>query len=165
MKDASHTNQIPNLRRIEGQIKGIQTMVEDGKYCVDILNQIKATIVPLANTGYPIFHISEPSLLNNLIILIGTITGLLYFFFSKEQTGNFGKLTRVGIYFLMISFGASFGFAVMGRISLLIGRFVDLITYSKAEHHHATLWILVIMVIILAYSAFMDSKKPKNDNI
>lgn len=130
-----------------------------------ILNQIKATIVPLANTGYPIFHISEPSLLNNLIILIGTITGLLYFFFSKEQTGNFGKLTRVGIYFLMISFGASFGFAVMGRISLLIGRFVDLITYSKAEHHHATLWILVIMVIILAYSAFMDSKKPKNDNI
>jgi hypothetical protein len=30
----------------------------------------------------------------------------------------------------MVYFGASFGFAVMGRISLLIGRFNDLIEYS-----------------------------------
>jgi hypothetical protein len=127
-----------------------------------ILNQIKGTIVPLANTGDPIFHITEPSLFNNLIILIGTITGLLYFFFSKEQTGTFGKVTRVGIYFLMISFGASFGFAVMGRISLLIGRFVDLITYSEAQYHHATVWILIIMLVVLSYSAFLENKKEKN---
>ena len=127
-----------------------------------ILNQIKGTIVPLANTGNPIFHISEPSLFNNLIILIGAITGLLYFFFSKEQTGTFGKVTRIGIYFLMISFGASFGFAVMGRISLLIGRFVDLISYSKAEYHHATVWVLIVMLIVLSYSAFLENKKEKN---
>jgi hypothetical protein len=113
-----------------------------------ILNQIKGTIVPLANTGNPIFHISEPSLFNNLIILIGTITGLLYFFFSKEQSGT--------------SFGASFGFAVMGRISLLIGRFVDLITYSNSEYHHATIWIFVIMVAFLFYSAFLENKKDKS---
>ena len=127
-----------------------------------ILNQIKGTIVPLANTGNPIFHISEPSLFNNLIILIGTITGLLYFFFSKEQSGTFGRVTRIGIYFLMISFGASFGFAVMGRISLLIGRFVDLITYSNSEYHHATIWIFVVMVAFLFYSAFLENKKEKS---
>ena len=46
-----------------------------------------------------------------------------YFFFSKEHTGIVEKVSRVGVYFLMIKFGASFGFAVMGRISLLIGRF------------------------------------------
>ena len=123
-----------------------------------ILGQVKGTIVPLANTENPIFHISDPSLFNNLIILIGTVTGLLYFFFSKEQTGTFGKVTRVGIYFLMISFGASFGFAVMGRISLLIGRFVSLIEYSTAKYHHATSWILISMIILLGYSTF------KNDN-
>ena len=131
-----------------------------------ILNQVKATIVPLANTvnmKYPLFHISDPSLLNNIIILVGTVTGLLYFFFSKEQTGVFGKVTRVGIYFLMISFGASFGFAVMGRISLLIGRFVDLISYSKAEYHHATIWILIMMFAILLYSAITE-KKIENNN-
>ena len=121
-----------------------------------ILGQIKGTIVPLANTEYPIFHISEPSLINNLLILLGTVTGLLYFFFSKEQSGSFGKITRLGIYFLMISFGASFGFAVMGRISLLIGRFVSLIDYSRSQYHHATLWVLFLMIILLIYSAIND---------
>jgi len=91
-----------------------------------------------------------------LIILVGTITGLLYFYFSREQTGAFGKVTKVGIYFLMISFGASFGFAVMGRISLLIGRLLDLIKYSGSEFHHASIWVLVAMVLILGYSAYQE---------
>ena len=84
----------------------------------------------------------------------------MYFYFSREHTGNFGRLTKVGIYFLMISFGASFGFAVMGRISLLIGRFVDLIHYSSTAYNHATLWILLIMIVLLGYSAFMDKGAP-----
>jgi DNA-binding FrmR family transcriptional regulator len=37
-----HKDQLANLRRIEGQVRGVQGMVEEGKYCVDILNQIKA---------------------------------------------------------------------------------------------------------------------------
>ena len=126
-----------------------------------ILGQVKGTIVPLVNTGNPIFHISDPSIFNNLIILIGTITGLLYFFFSKEQSGIFGRITRIGIYFLMISFGASFGFAVMGRISLLIGRFVSLIDYSNAQYHHATIWVFVIMILLLGYSSFMEKKNSE----
>ena len=100
---------------------------------------------------------------NNLVILVGTVTGLLYFFFSKDHKGNFGRVTRVGIYFLMISFGASFGFAVMGRISLLIGRFVELITYAGAQYHHASIWVLVIMVVLLGYSAFIDKSDPNAD--
>jgi len=42
MKHPCHTEQLAGLRRIEGQVRGIQGMVEEGKYCVDILNQIKA---------------------------------------------------------------------------------------------------------------------------
>jgi len=30
------------LRRIEGQVRGIQRMVEDDKYCIDVLTQISA---------------------------------------------------------------------------------------------------------------------------
>ena len=90
------------------------------------------------------------------MILVGTITGLIYFYFSKEHKGVLGKASRIGIYFLMISFGASFGFAVMGRISLLIGRFVDLIKFSGSDYHHAPIWILVFMLIILGYGAFRD---------
>jgi hypothetical protein len=51
----------------------------------------------------------------------------------------------------------------MGRISLLIGRFVDLITYSGAQYHHATLWLLVIIVGLLGYSAFNDKGNPETE--
>lgn len=44
----SHTENIVALKRIEGQIRGIQKMVEGQQYCVDILNQIHAVISALA---------------------------------------------------------------------------------------------------------------------
>ena len=122
----------------------------------NVLGQVKGTIMPLVNTEIPFFDLLGKSHFNNFIILLGTVTGLLYFYFSKEHKGIFGKITKTGIYFLMISFGASFGFAVMGRISLLIGRFVELIKYSGNEYHHATIWVLLLMVILLAYSAYKE---------
>ena len=39
------------------------------------------------------------------------------------------------------------------------GRFVDLIKYSGSEYFHATLWILVAMIIILGYDAFKNRDK------
>jgi hypothetical protein len=60
--------------------------------------------------------------LANWVIFIGVFTGLIYFFFSKEHKGFFGAASRVGIWVLMITFGASFGYTVMGRVSLLVGR-------------------------------------------
>ena len=42
MKHATHKDQLINLKKIEGQVRGLQTMIEEEKYCVDILNQIKA---------------------------------------------------------------------------------------------------------------------------
>jgi len=38
----SHQDQKVRLRKIEGQVKGIEKMVNDGRYCIDILTQIKA---------------------------------------------------------------------------------------------------------------------------
>jgi len=109
----------------------------------NVIGQIKGTAIPLVG------DVSPMVLFNGLVVLIGTLSGLMYFYFSKEHTGMFGRIGRLGIYFLMISFGASFGFAVMGRISLLIGRFVDLIDYSRATYYHATVWILLAMVVLL----------------
>ena len=122
----------------------------------NVLGQIKGSAFQIFNSDLPFFALASESIFNNFIILIGTISGLMYFYFSREHTGNFGKLSKLGIYFLMVSFGASFGFAVMGRISLLIGRFVDLIAYSGPAYNHATLWLLLVMVLLLGYSAFLD---------
>lgn len=42
MKHPCHKQQIANIRRIEGQVRGVEKMITEGKYCIDILNQIKA---------------------------------------------------------------------------------------------------------------------------
>jgi hypothetical protein len=67
-------------------------------------------------------------MLGNLVVVIGVVTVLIYFFFSSPHKGPLKPAARIGIYFLMISFGASFGYTVMGRISLLIGRLTFVVT-------------------------------------
>ncbi len=57
-----------------------------------------------------------------LVIFVGVIATLIYFFFSLEHKGAIGGVAKVGIWFLMVSFGASFGYTVMARIALLVGR-------------------------------------------
>ncbi len=42
MTHPCHKDQLASINRIEGQIRGISRMIDDGKYCIDILNQIKA---------------------------------------------------------------------------------------------------------------------------
>ena len=42
MSHPCHKAQLTSLRSIEGQLRGIAKMIEDEKYCIDILNQIKA---------------------------------------------------------------------------------------------------------------------------
>lgn len=37
-----HKETLPRLKKIEGQVRGIMKMIEDEKYCIDILNQISA---------------------------------------------------------------------------------------------------------------------------
>jgi hypothetical protein len=64
--------------------------------------------------------------LNGLLVLIGVLCSLSYFFFSKEHTGLFGGVSRAGIYTLMIGFGAGFGLTVMGRVALLVQRVIFL---------------------------------------
>jgi hypothetical protein len=66
--------------------------------------------------------------INILLILVGTISVLIYFFFSLPHKGTIGGISRIGIWFLMISFGATFGYTVMGRMSLIIQRIQFLLT-------------------------------------
>ena len=62
------------------------------------------------------------TVINTVIIAIGVISSLIYFFFSKEHKVVTGGVAKVGIWTLMVGFGASFGYTVMARISLLIER-------------------------------------------
>ena len=80
----------------------------------EVLPQIARTMQPLASF--------DATTLVSLIFIVGVYSVLIYFFFSKEQNRVTKPLARLGIWFLMVSFGAAFGFTVMGRVALLIGR-------------------------------------------
>jgi len=41
-QNPDHQDNIVALKRIEGQVRGVQRMIEDRQYCIDILNQIHA---------------------------------------------------------------------------------------------------------------------------
>jgi hypothetical protein len=75
----------------------------------DVMAQIQATAIPLNS-------------LNNLLFVAGVLTTLVYFFFSAEHRGFLGGTAQVGVWYLMVAFGAAFGYTVMARISLLIGQ-------------------------------------------
>jgi hypothetical protein len=83
----------------------------------DFLAQIRNSILPLVAMDHGIFNFWDS--VKNLLIVAGVLCCLVYFFFSFEHTGFVGKTAKVGIWYLMITFGASFGYTVMGRIALL----------------------------------------------
>ena len=83
----------------------------------DFLSQIRNSILPLAVYEGSKFDWSDS--ITNLVIVLSILVCLVYFFFSIEHTGVAGKVSRVGIWVLMITFGAAFGYTVMGRIALL----------------------------------------------
>lgn len=53
---ADHSRQLPRLRRIEGQIRGVQQMIEGARDCVDVINQIDAAIAALRRVQADMLH-------------------------------------------------------------------------------------------------------------
>lgn len=51
----THNEQLVFLKKIEGQIRGIQKMIADGRYCVDIITQIHSIIGALHKVEDEIF--------------------------------------------------------------------------------------------------------------
>ncbi len=52
----THEEQLEFLKKIEGQIRGVQKMVEDGRYCVDIITQIHSVIGALYRVENEVFR-------------------------------------------------------------------------------------------------------------
>lgn len=83
----------------------------------NVLKQMGGTLAAPAAATTPFAVFSA------LVMVVGVLASLVYFYFSAEHRGTVGVISRAGILFLMLGFGASFGYTVMGRITLLIGRF------------------------------------------
>jgi hypothetical protein len=118
----------------------------------DLVAQIGANLIPffkddsLRNFG------SDPSLANffqviwNPVLVVGVLSSLVYFFFSKPHTGVTGRVATLGIWFLMMSFGASYGATVMTRISL----FLERANFTIVENPRPTVVLFFVVVALLA---------------
>lgn len=131
-----------------------------------ILKQIEDTVRPLLSIAggdgviFSMNLLNPASNLNAIIILIGVSSVLFYFFFSIEHSGPGKVVARTGVLFLMIAFGAAFGYTVMARMSLLIGRLTDLIEFSDTSYGRPTLWLLILTVGVLVV---LSRRKPQSE--
>ncbi len=84
----------------------------------DIFAQVQGTLNPFSVIG----TLNPFEIFGAILMVIGVICTLTYFFFSVEHRGAIAGISKVGITFLMIGFGSAFGNTVMGRVALLIQR-------------------------------------------
>jgi len=80
-----------------------------------ILAQLSATIEMVKGDTFL-------TMFTALIVIVGVLATLSYFYFSREHEGWIGHSAKIGTYFLMIFFGTTFGYTVMSRMSTFIGR-------------------------------------------
>ena len=95
----------------------------------DLIIHIKSNLIPIIDLESWKGFASEPGLfsflqaISNPLIVLGLMSTLSYFFFSKEHENITRVTSKIGIAFLMIGFGAGYGYTVMTRMALLIDRF------------------------------------------
>jgi hypothetical protein len=122
--------------------------------------EVQNLFVQGSNMMKPLFE--QPSLFEVskwFVIIFGTFSGLMYFFYSKPQKGVLRITSRVGILVLMTYFGAAFGATVMGRIALFIGR-----AQVLAENNQASIVITVLISIFLFVYFKFIYKEPGFDD-
>ena len=116
--------------------------------------EIKTNLVDLKNRAATTPHTREWfQIFSQVLLFFGLLASLIYFYFSIEQKGAVGKVSRFGVWILMIGFGASFGYTVQGRLALAIGRAVDVMGKDKdpalAERIHGPLVAILSIVVIV----------------
>ena len=92
--------------------------------------------------------------INNIVILVFTITGLSYFIFTREHKGALGVTSSIGLYALMITFGWVAGTYLMSLISMSIGHMRTLMQVPG-------IYVSAIGVIVLVAGIIYDQKKLK----
>jgi hypothetical protein len=151
-----------SLALMVGAFAGLATI---GAAQGDFVPQVEATMLSIApREGVPWFDTNNwggPSVLNNFVLVVGVFASLAYFFFSREHRGAFGGVAKLGIWFLMISFGASYGFTVMARYSLIIGRLDLLILDWPREAPGVAQVCLILFVIGVAVAALLEVRSRR----
>lgn len=114
----------------------------------------KHGLFDLANDG--------AGVISGVLLVMGICATLLHFYFSAAHNRPMQYISRFAVIVLMLSFGASFGYTVMGRISLAIGRAQTLmgldLTADQANQIHPKLVTLGSLILVAGFIAIWKSR-------
>lgn len=131
----------------------------------DIFKQLVPTLQPLYPTGQTAGDAFMGSF-GAVMILVGVVTVLVYFFFSAEHKGPVKVVARIGVFYMMVSFGAAFGYTVMARETLAIARFQDMIKFGGGDYQYGsiiTFLAVALLIVIFELVRRNSSKTPAKD--
>jgi len=105
---------------------------------------------------------------SNVLLLLGLLTSLMYFYFSVAHRGVVGRISRIGVWILMVGFGASFGLTVQGRLALAIGRAYEVLgrTFSPddaAQIRAPYVSAVSIVIIVLGIAGWELRRRRPSD--
>jgi hypothetical protein len=122
-----------------------------------VLRQVSASFLPLWLPKDPVMT------LTNILMTLIVLGGITYFVFTlvpglrggkpSSATKVYKALMTIGIYGMMIGFGASFASTIMTRVAFLVGRTLDLIAAPEAS-----VVALILVVIAIAYAYRTERK-------
>ncbi len=138
-----------------------------------LITQVKESMPDLAETwathGFWNWEADGAGLFSALLLVLGLSATLLHFYFSAPQNKVMKGISRFGVVMLMLSFGASFGYTVMGRISLAIGRAQEMLGDNRnafeAAQIHPQLATGLSMVAIIAFLAVWKVRGGGNQSV
>jgi hypothetical protein len=88
----------------------------------DFLAQIHATVTPGLVVAAPGGGVAWLATFNQVVLVAGVVCSLTYFTYTRGSGGLRGGAARAGLLVLMVAFGASFAYAVMARVAVLVSR-------------------------------------------
>lgn len=127
----------------------------------EVVRQLYSTMISMRGFG------AKPwaDQIGTCFLVSGLASALVYFFFSAEHKGTVGKIARVGVWVLMIGFGAAFGATVAGRISLAIGRGWYVLgldrSAEEASQIHAR-WVALASLAVIAGVLLVKRRRNAN---
>lgn len=138
-----------------------------GELNANLMTQVAQSIPDLgqvwAEHGFWDWSADGAGVFSALFLVLGLSACLLHFYFSAPQSRAMQHISRFGILTLMLSFGASFGYTVMGRISLAIGRAQELLGLDKPAGEvaqiHPRIASVVGTLLIVAFLAAWQRRR------
>jgi len=110
------------------------------------LEQIRSTITDTTGTA-----ILLPKPIDGILVAIGVLTALFYFYFTIEFKGPLNTIAKIGRYTLVAGFGGSFALTIMSRVTLFIGRLRFLYFTDPAPYVCVLAGIVLIIGIAMDY--------------